>query len=62
LELFIYANQSRLRSALQQGAERIKEFAKAFGNIYNFIKNLNDILPLGIAGWIQLAVGLSIAG
>jgi hypothetical protein len=62
LELFIYANQSRLRSALQQGVERIKELAKAFGNIYNFLKNLNDILPLGIAGWIQLAVGLSIAG
>jgi hypothetical protein len=61
LELLIYANQSRLRSALQQGAEQIKEFAKAFGNIYNVIKNINDILPLGISGWIQLGIALSLA-
>ncbi len=62
LELFIYANQSRIRSAVQQAVEQIKELAKALGNIYNFLKNVNQVLPLGIAGWIQLAVALSIAG
>ena len=58
LEYFLYLNEGRLTAALESGVKNIKDIANAFGNIYNVISGINDLLPIGIGGWIQLAVGI----
>jgi len=55
LEYFIYLNQYKISSALESTVKNIQETAHAFGNIYAVIGKINDILPLGIGGYIQLA-------
>ena len=55
LEYFIYLNQYKISSALESTVKNIQETAHAFGNIYAVINGINDILPLGIGGYIQLA-------
>jgi hypothetical protein len=61
LESWIDANGYRLTDTLIVAVDNIKEVVKAFTNIYNVIKNINNILPFGISGWIQLGVALSVA-
>ena len=56
LEYFIYLNQYKISSALESTVKNIQETAHAFGNIYAVIDRLNDILPIGIGGYIQFAV------
>ena len=55
LEYFIYLNQYKISSALESTVKNIQETAHAFGNIYAVIARLNDILPIGIGGYIQFA-------
>ena len=59
---WINANEFRLQNSLMVVVNNIKEVVRAFTNIYNIIKGINNILPLGIGGWIQIGVALSIAG
>ena len=58
LEYFLYLNQDRLASALESAVGNIKEIAVAFQNIYKVIEGVNELLPIGIGGWIQLAVAI----
>jgi hypothetical protein len=65
LEYFLYLNEDKLTAALESSVKNIKEIANAFGNIYKVISGINDLLPIGIGGWIQLAVAIkavSVAG
>jgi len=61
LDYFVFLNEYKLQQALITGVENIKEIVRAFTNIYNVIQAVNNILPFGIAGWIQIGVALSIA-
>jgi hypothetical protein len=54
LEYFIYLNQYKISSALESTVKNIQDTAHAFGNIYAVIDKVNNILPLGIGGYIQL--------
>jgi len=58
LEYFLYLNQDKLANALESAVGNIKEIAQAFANIYKVIEGINEILPIGIGGWIQLAVAI----
>jgi len=58
LEYFLYLNQDRLANALESAVGNIREIAVAFANIYKVIENVNELLPIGIGGWIQLAVAI----
>ena len=62
VESWITANGYRLTDSLILVVDNIKEVVKAFTNIYNVIKGINNVLPMGIAGWIQLGVALALAG
>jgi hypothetical protein len=60
LDYFVFLNEYKLQNALMSGVENIKEIVRAFTNIYNVIRGINEILPFGIAGWIQIGVALAI--
>jgi hypothetical protein len=55
LQAFLDMNKYKLTNALATTTKNIQEIARAFGNIFNFINKVNNILPVGIAGWIQIA-------
>ena len=59
LDYFAFIFQDKIRVAVDSSVKAIKEVATAFKNIYNAIRQINEILPLGIAGWIQLGVALA---
>ena len=59
LDYFAFVFQDKIRVAVDSSVAAIKEVATAFKNIYNAVKAINDVLPLGIAGWIQLGVALA---
>lgn len=54
LEYFIYLNQYKISKALENTVKNIQETAHAFGNIYSVIEQVNNILPFGIGGYIQI--------
>ena len=58
LEYWIYLNENRISGALDAVVGNIKELVVAFTNIYNVIQGINNLLPIGIGGWIQLAVAI----
>jgi hypothetical protein len=58
LQAFLDMNKYKLTDALATATKNIREIAEAFGNIFNFINKVNNILPVGIAGWIQIAAVL----
>jgi hypothetical protein len=55
LQAFLDMNKYKLTDALATTTKNLQEIARAFGNIFNFIEKVNNILPVGIAGWIQIA-------
>lgn len=65
LEYWVFLNQDRIANSLESLVGNIKEVVVAFTNIYNIIDAINNLLPIGIGGWIQLAVaikGLTLVG
>jgi len=58
LEYWVYLNQDRIAKSLETVVGNIKEVVTAFTNIYNVIEGINNLLPIGIGGWIQLAVAI----
>ena len=58
LEYFIYLNQYKISSALESTVKNIKDTAHAFGNIYAVIAAINEILPFGIGGYIQIGAAI----
>lgn len=62
IQEFVFLNEAKLVEAFRKTIKGGQDVAKVLVKIYNVIKGVNDILPLGLAGWLQLAIGLKIFG
>ena len=58
LEYWLELNRNGIDEALTSATANIKEFVKALGNIFDYLKAINQVLPLGVAGYIQLGAAI----
>jgi hypothetical protein len=62
LEYWLELNQNGIKRSLDSAVSNIKEFAKALSTIFDVLRAINQVLPLGVAGYIQLGAALYGAG
>ena len=60
IEYYIFLNGDKLVQAFEATVKGGQDVARVLGKVYSVIKGVNDILPLGLAGWLQLAIGIKV--